>query len=542
MVEDGSGAPSPLTEAARDAVLSSLLQKYPEGLISAINAEGLFVEMPDHLELHGQHVAGGVSALSLVAADYRNAVIEAWHIVLRDGASTVPVVLSNGVPARYHFVDARHRYGVLFGVVVSQDGSQLEVTFYDRPPVLPKTGRIDKDGLAVIRHADHRICLMLGFEVDELVGTRSLDLIHPDDQTRAIDAWMDMLAAPGGTTRLRARHLRKDGSWLWLELTNTNRLDEPEGRVVTEMMDISDEMDALEALRRREQLLGRLTEALPSGVLHFDADLRVIYANGRLHDLLGVPPATTVFDQLATVADVDRLALEDALRAVARSGRDTDLAVTLQRPGDAQMRHCSIAIRVLSDADGAPDGGVLCIEDVTEAWRLRAELERRATIDELTGCLNRPAVLGALEEQLAAPPDGRAGTAVVFLDLDGFKEVNDTFGHHVGDELLATLAGRLRDAMRPHDVVGRLGGDEFIVVLHQVSDETEALTIARRIQATLAEPVEVVGGVPMQICSSVGVAWAGADRLSADSLIAAADRAMYESKRGGLSAVVLASV
>src|SRR4051794_35130865 len=157
MVEDGQGMPSPLSESARDSVLSSLLHKHPEALISAINAEGLFIELPEQLELHGQHLASGVSALSLVAPDNRNAVIEAWHVALRDGASSLPVVLSNGVQARYHFVDARHRYGVLLGVVVGQDGAQLEDMFVDRPAVLPKTGRIDKDGLAVIRHADHRI-------------------------------------------------------------------------------------------------------------------------------------------------------------------------------------------------------------------------------------------------------------------------------------------------------------------------------------------------------------------------------------------------
>jgi len=307
-------------------------------------------------------------------------------------------------------------------------------------------------------------------------------------------------------------------------------------------MDISDEMDALEALRRREQLLGRLTEALPSGVLHFDADLRVVHSNGRLHELLGVPRTATVHDQLSTVVDADGVALDDALRAVAASGRDTDLDIALRRPGDHQVRHCSIAIRALSDAEGAPDGGVLCVEDVTEAWRLRAELERRATIDELTGCLNRPAILSALEVHLASSSSASTGTAVVFLDLDGFKEVNDTFGHQVGDQLLAGTAGRLRGAMRSDDVVGRLGGDEFVVVLPKVVDEQEALEIAHRLQATLAQPVDVIGGVPTVIRSSVGVAWSGSDTMDADTLIAAADRAMYESKRTGTAAVVLAAV
>ena len=137
---------------------------------------------------------------------------------------------------------------------------------------MPKTGRIDKDDVAMIRFADERICQILGYEPDDLVGTRSLDLVHPEDHVRAVDAWMEMLAAPGRTTRLRRRHRRKDGSWLWMELTNTNLLEQAEACVVTEMIDISDELVALETLRQREQLLTRLAEALPSGVLHVDRD------------------------------------------------------------------------------------------------------------------------------------------------------------------------------------------------------------------------------------------------------------------------------
>jgi diguanylate cyclase (GGDEF)-like protein len=249
-----------------------------------------------------------------------------------------------------------------------------------------------------------------------------------------------------------------------------------------------------------------------------------------------------VVDQLSTVAAVDRTTLEGALRAVARNGRDTDLTVVLQRPDEGHLRRCSIAIRALTDADGAPDGGVLCIDDVTEAWRLRAELERRATVDELTGCLNRPAVLGTLEEHLDGRTGSASGVAVVFLDLDGFKEVNDTFGHQVGDQLLAGTAGRLRKAMRANDAVGRLGGDEFIIVLCDVEDEREAMSVAQHIQATLGEPVDVVGGVPIHIRSSIGVAWTRGTAVDADTLIAAADRAMYESKRAGACEVVLVSV
>jgi diguanylate cyclase (GGDEF)-like protein/PAS domain S-box-containing protein len=537
MAEDERPSAGPISRSARERALTSLLQQHPDALVSAINPDGLFVELPPDVELAGQRVATGVSALSHVDAASRKAIIETWEVVLAAGGSSVPVVLTNGAEARYHFLDLRHRYGVLLGILVPNGEAALE-GFTGRPPVLPKTGRTDKDGLAMIIAVDERMCLMLGFEADDLVGTRSLDLIHPDDQDRAIDAWLEMLAVPGGTSRLRVRHLRGDGSFQWLELTNTNRLDD-EGRVVTELVDISDEMEALDALRQREQLLTRLAEALPSGVLHFDADLRVLYANERLAQLVGVDPAPTVDEQLATVTTADREELAAVLRAAVGRCRDGDLEVQLQRPGDPALRRCAIAVRALVGPKGEAEGGVLSVNDVTEAWRLRAELERRATLDGLTGCLNRPAVLSALELSLQGATAKRTGTAVVFLDLDGFKEVNDTFGHQIGDELLRATADRLRSAMRAGDMIGRLGGDEFVVVLPDVRDEAEAITVAQRLGETLWQPIDVVSGMPVRVRSSAGVAWTHCDDgTDADALIAAADRAMYEAKRVGTGEVI----
>ena len=327
-----------------------------------------------------------------------------------------------------------------------------------------------------------------------------------------------------------------------MELTNTNLLEQAEACVVTEMIDISNEMVALESLRQREQLLARLAEALPSGVLHVDRERNVVYANARLHTVVGVGRSATVEEQLATVVPDDRGTLAEALEGVLVDGNDADLEVRLRMPGSSKMQRCAIAIRVLTDADDAPAGAVLCIDDVTEASALRAELERRATVDELTGCLNRAAVLDALDRILASHPTGSAGTAVMFLDLDGFKEVNDTFGHKAGDQLLASAASRLRGAMRGVDIIGRLGGDEFIVVLPSVHNIDEAMRIGLRLGDALTAPLEVVGGLPMRIRSSIGVAWASTAGVTADALTAAADRAMYESKRVGSSVPVYVTI
>lgn len=532
----------PLDEAARDALLQSLLQRYPGAAVTAMDIDGRLVDLPPSVPRRGQQVLTARLALDVFEPGSRASMFLNWERAKLVGAAAAPVVLVNGVAASCHVIDVRHSHGVFVGMIVADGGIELAPGLANRPPIAPKTGRIDKDDVAMIRFADDRICQILGYEPDELIGTRSLDLIHPEDHVRAVDAWMEMLTAPGATTRLRARHRRKDGSWLWMELTNTNLLEHTEGCVVTDMIDISDEMVALESLRQREQLLARLAEALPSGVLHVDRERNVVYANARLHSVVGVGRAATVEEQLATVVPADRRTLAAALEGVLVDGIDADLEVRLRPPGSSKLQRCSIAIRALTDAEDAPAGAVLCIDDVTEASALRAELERRATVDELTGCLNRAAVLEALDRILGRNAAGSFGTAVMFLDLDGFKEVNDTFGHKAGDQLLATAASRLRSAMRGVDLIGRLGGDEFIVVLPSINNIDEAMRIGLRLGDALTGPLEVVGGMPMRIRSSIGVAWASRAGVTADALTAAADRAMYESKRVGSSLPVYVTV
>jgi diguanylate cyclase (GGDEF)-like protein len=176
------------------------------------------------------------------------------------------------------------------------------------------------------------------------------------------------------------------------------------------------------------------------------------------------------------------------------------------------------------------------VADVTESARLRDELHRRATVDALTGCYNRASVMDALEDTLGGEQRERA--AVVFIDLDGFKAVNDRLGHIKGDDLLRTVAERIRRAIRGDDILGRIGGDEFLVLCGAVADANEALAIGNRISAALDEPV-VLDGKRVPVRASVGVAHVGAVERSADELVAEADAAMYQSKRVGAGRAVL---
>jgi diguanylate cyclase (GGDEF)-like protein/PAS domain S-box-containing protein len=359
-------------------------------------------------------------------------------------------------------------------------------------------------------------------------GQRSLEFVHPDDHALAIDNWMQMLARPGPARRIRQRLRGKDGSWTWFEATNHNLLDDPDqGCVVCEMVDISDEMAAHEALRAREQLLHQLAEAVPVGLFQIDAEGRVVYANDRLREIFGTDPAETVSDQLTSVVVADRPALEEAVANVLERGSTADVEVALSLPGSREPGYCTIALRALTHEDGTVSGAIACVADVTDSTRMREELRRRATIDELTGCCNRATIMTELQSHIASG-QRRAERAVLFIDLDDFKQVNDQHGHAVGDQLLRGVADSLRAAVRDEDLVGRIGGDEFLVVCPEIGGHEAAVRLAERIADLLGGDAELAPGARQ---ASIGVAWSSGEAIDAETLIARADRAMYESKR-----------
>jgi len=530
-VDDLVMATDPLVRAC-----AAILARHPDAPVVAMGPDGIAVDLPASLGLVGRRELRARSALDLVVPADRVVVITAWARVKEVGIARAPVRLCHD-PDRVvhlHLVDLSEPHGVFLGVFADGDGGpDGAVATGAGDLVAPRFARTHKDEMAVLTEIDEATTQILGWSSEEMVGARSLDFIHPDDQQLAIDNWMEMLAATGMARRVRLRHAAKNGEWVWLEITNHNRLLDPaHGDVLAEMVDITDEMATHQALEARERLLYRLAETIPIGVLQVNRAGTVLYANHRIQELTGAGPAATFVAQLATVVTEDRGTLTDALAAVLDEGCDRDVEIRIQTEEVGPTRHCEARLRALTGAAGDVSGAIVCLEDVSQRVQMRRELEWRATIDPLTGCHNRGSTMALLSKIVDDAPDRAKGLAVIFCDLDRFKPVNDRYGHATGDELLVAVAQRLIGTARDGDVVGRIGGDEFLVLCPDVESSEHALTIAYRISARLAEAFALRPG-RVGVGVSIGVVWADRGKGDPESLVAAADRAMYESKRRG---------
>jgi len=465
----------------------------------------------------------------VVSAD-RPLLSAAWRRSQAEGMATVLVELVSGGAATFHFFDVVDCYGATIVVAVEESGAGLAHANQVSYPVLPRYCRVSRDEGGRIVDVDDAAPLLLGWPREDLIGGFPLVLFNPDDHSRLIDTWMETLSDGSNGHRCRARVLRGDGTWAWFEITNYNRLDDPDmARVESEMLDVSEEMAAHEAVRAREQLLQRLAETLPLGVVQLDRDQRVVYRNDYLSRLLGHPHAASFGEQFVAVLAEDRPVLDAAIDAAIDEGCDGDVTARVALNGQPE-RVVRVITRSLETESGEVSGVIVSVADVSEETRTSRDLERRATFDALTGCHNRASILSRLE--ISLHHDGLDGTAVVFVDLDGFKEVNDRRGHAVGDELLQQVAEDLRAATRGTDNVGRIGGDEFLIVCQNVSLDG-AMQVAHRISDQIARhPTIETSDAPLR--ASVGVAWAARGTTDGDSLVASADEAMYESKRRAL--------
>jgi diguanylate cyclase (GGDEF)-like protein len=291
-----------------------------------------------------------------------------------------------------------------------------------------------------------------------------------------------------------------------------------------------------EQVRRGAELYRALAEQLPNvAVLVFDAELRLLVAVGEALMAYGFDAPDAEGRLIEKTMDADVFA---DLRGLCRAALDGERREVEQSSPDGQ-RHFRVFGRPLRDESGCAWAGLVLAQDVTDLrareHELRREAERLADLarhDELTRLANRTLFSDRLAHALArARTDGRE-VAVIFLDLDRFKNVNDTLGHDAGDLLLRAAADLLRSATGVTDTVARLGGDEFAVIVEDLPDVGAVARALSRIRQAFEQPV-TIAGEELLIRVSVGVACGPADGATAEALLAAADRAMYLAKDAG---------
>ncbi len=471
--------------------------------------------------------------VDLVVAPEAMKVVVAWEQVAVSGLSFIEIHARADASQllTLTFVDMRHRYGLWIGALAPARGTAALAPVPKLAgelaalPSRPRTATIIKTEHAVIDSIDERAHQMLGWTAEQMIGKRSTEFLHPEDHDRAVMAWLDLLANHG-YGRVRTRHRCVDGTWLWIETDHTYVEASDDGtppHVIAELTDITDEMTAHEELNRRERLFRRLAESMPVGILQLTGTRRVSYANHQLAETLGAPDVDSVDGLITAVTAAGRPALEGAIDAALRRGDDATVEVQVRRRSDGQLRTVTVTVIALSEDEGVP-GALCCVVDVTEAALLREELRAQATFDALTGCRTRAAAMSHVDSELAK---GGCVTAI-FVDLDDFKPVNDQYGHDVGDQVLVRIASRLRDAAPSTGLVGRLGGDEFLVLIPGSLRDGDTVTLIDRIAATVAVPVELPMAT-LAIGASMGVALSrpGDD---AASLVKRADHAMYAAK------------
>jgi diguanylate cyclase (GGDEF)-like protein len=272
--------------------------------------------------------------------------------------------------------------------------------------------------------------------------------------------------------------------------------------------------------------------------VQIDAERRIVYQNERAARAIGAGLGDVLGDEyLRPIVPGDRAAIDAAIDGVLSAGSDID--VEYGHRDERGLRRVRAGLRSLTAGTGEITGAIICLTDVTEDVRLRDELKQRATYDALTGCRNRASTLSALGEALAGP--GRTGgTAVIFIDLNDFKQVNDRYGHAAGDRLLTHVATCLRSAVRDGDVVGRFGGDEFVVICADVATAERARGIGESLLAALGEGCLDLAGERVMPQASIGVAWGDPATTAPDALIARADTAMYAAKKSRTGRLALA--
>ncbi|MEC4805435.1 MAG: PAS domain S-box protein [Jaaginema sp. PMC 1079.18] len=357
---------------------------------------------------------------------------------------------------------------------------------------------------------------LLGYKPEELLGVDPYTLLHPDDQEK-VRRNAHQLNLAGTTTEITHRVRTKTGEYIWLN-TATKPILDAAGRVerlLTTSRAVGDRVRAEQALRASEKRLNTIINNTSYGIVIVDNDGIILFVNTA---------ATQIFNR-----SLEALIGSD-LGIPAMTSEPAELEILARRD-----RIINVEIRIKQIEWDNESVKILSLQDITERKKTEAQLEHRAYYDILTDLPNRTLFMSQLTQALQRlhnQPSFRF--AVLFLDLDRFKIVNDSLGHLAGDRLLVSLTQRLQTILRPLDTLARLGGDEFTILLEDIHSLEEVTDVARRINQALQLPLNVEG-MSIVTTVSIGITLSHSGYTQPEHLLRDADLAMYRAKEKGRS-------
>jgi len=380
----------------------------------------------------------------------------------------------------------------------------------------------------------------LGYDPSYATSLLGDDLGHPDDMKDLADRFGDAQLGAGETLALELRIRAADGSWHWFEVTVSDLLDDPDvAGVVSNLHDITDRKESEAALAEAEERFRTSFDEAPIGMILVSRKGRILRANRAFGEIVGRHQGelTGLSVQELTHPDDREVSSTWTKRLLAAEVSNYQLEKRYLH-ADGRAVWASLHASFVRDPDGNPLYAIGQIEDITERRAMSALMAHAAIHDPLTDLPNRVLFTDRLELALARSLRSSRHVAVVFLDLDHFKLINDSMGHDRGDQLLRAVAERIRTSVRPGDTVARFGGDEFTILFEDVADAAGAREAADRTLTALSQPFELDEG-EVFVSASVGVALSTTGRDTPALLLRNADAAMYRAKERGRAGIEL---
>jgi diguanylate cyclase (GGDEF)-like protein/PAS domain S-box-containing protein len=395
--------------------------------------------------------------------------------------------------------------------------------------------QVDSNG--VMQLVNDRFCEMVGYAREELVGRNGDFLLAYDSDVELMRSKM-RTRQRGFSDQYEVRVRRRDGTVIWIEIGGAPVFD-ANGRVVGSIgvhNDVTERRLADQALRESEARYRLMAEHSTDLISRTTPQGILIYASEASRRLLGYEPTEVVGRSIYDYVD-ERDAEEVRQLSKLIEGNGPMTFSYRVRKKDGTLTWFETTSRAVTDRTTGKTVEVVAVSrDVSERKRVEEQIEYEAYHDALTGLPNRRLFRDRLTVALAHARRMRHPLGVLFLDLDRFKNVNDTLGHSLGDELLKAIAARLKAAVREEDSIARMGGDEFTVLVGDLRNDDDVVKVAQKLLETVAQPIHIEGQ-DLFITTSIGIAMFPSDGESAEMLLKNADHAMYRAKDAGRNAV-----